>query len=351
MSSSASWTPEQAWQWHRGRPYRVGFNYLPRNAVNQLEMWQEATWSPDVIGEELDWAARIGFNSLRVFLHDRAWQSDPVGFLDRMEAFLRIADERGFRTLWVFFDSCWHPQPRPGPQRPPEPFVHNSGWLQSPGRAVLESGAFHELEPYVRAVLDRFGRDPRVEGWDLWNEPSNVGVGNYAPRDLGDRKPALVAEALALTLGWVRACRPDQPLTCGLWQRDLTGESPADLIELQLAASDVVSFHSYLPAEPTGALVERLRAHGRPLLCTEYMARSAGSTFESILPLLLNSGVGAYHWGLVAGRSQTIYPWDSWQVRYESEPEPWFHDLLRPDGSPYRETEVDFIRELLRAHR
>ena len=37
-------------------------------------------------------------------------------------------------------------------------------------------------------------------------------------------------------------------------------------------------------------------------------------------------------------------PWDSWRQNYTAEPEEWFHDIFHPDGKPYREKEVEFIR-------
>lgn len=33
------------------------------------------------------------------------------------------------------------------------------------------------------------------------------------------------------------------------------------------------------------------------------------------------------NWGFVAGKSQTIYPWDSWKKTYTAEPELSFHDI------------------------
>ena len=76
------------------------------------------------------------------------------------------------------------------------------------------------------------------------------------------------------------------------------------------------------------------------------MARGNGSTFEAILPILKKEKVAAYCWGLVDGKSQTKYPWNTWQMPNLGEPEPWHHDIFHTDGRPYRESEVKFIREL-----
>ena len=92
--------------------------------------------------------------------------------------------------------------------------------------------------------------------------------------------------------------------------------------------------------------IDSLRRYQRPILCTEYMARPLGSTFAGILPLQKEAHVGAYSWGFVNGKSQTIYPWDSWEKAYTAEPAVWFHDIFRQSGEPYDPKEVLLIKQL-----
>jgi hypothetical protein len=100
--------------------------------------------------------------------------------------------------------------------------------------------------------------------------------------------------------------------------------------KIQLENSDVISFHSYEPADEFERRVKSLTHYGRPILCTEYMARPRGSTFESILPVAKKYKVGAINWGFVQGKTQTYLPWDSWQHSYvEHPPEVWFHPSIR----------------------
>ncbi len=94
--------------------------------------------------------------------------------------------------------------------------------------------------------------------------------------------------------------------------------------------------------------LKSLMRFNRPLLCTEYMARPFGCTFQEILPLFKKYNVGAYNWGLVAGKSQTHCPWDSWDMAYENEPEVWFHDIFRTNGEPYDKSEIAFIKQTTR---
>ena len=344
MTSRNRWDFERARRWQTERGWRVGCNFAPSGASNPLEMWQEATFDLPTLERELGWAADLGFTSLRVFLHDLAWEQDPAGFEARMDTFLAAADRRGIATLPVFFDGVWNPAPAPGAQPEPRPRVHNAGWVQSPGARVLSDRARQDaLAPYVQGVLDRFRDDPRIDGWDLFNEPDNP---NFAYRD--EEIPDKAARALELvrkTFGWAREVDPSQPLTVGVWVGDWAdSEALSEMSRTSLESSDVISFHCYGDLGELEQRVETLRRFERPLLCTEFMARSAGSTFDPHLGWMKNVGVGAYCWGFVAGRTQTQYPWVSWVKPFDAEPDPWFHDILRPDGTPWDPREVAYIR-------
>ncbi|MEX0321049.1 MAG: cellulase family glycosylhydrolase [Puniceicoccaceae bacterium] len=346
------WSREKATTWYDGIDWPVGANFVPSNAINQLEMWQADTFDPEAIDRELGWTAGIGMNTMRTFLHDLAWKQDPEGFLNRVDTYLEIADKHGIRTMFVFFDGVWNPDPKAGKQPDPRPGVHNSGWVQSPGRDILDDLELQDsLKAYVQAVVSRYKDDDRVLIWDLFNEPENANRGKYGG---GTTKPELpqplkkqrTYELLVKTFQWVREVNPSQPLTAGVWGGPTWLEEPDYIERLSLDQSDIISFHSYAGPERTLEMVEGLQEHGRPILCTEYMARSAGSTFEGILPIFHEHRIGAYNWGLVNGKSQTIYPWDSWKKPYTDEPNPWFHDVFRKDGLPYDKTEAELIRSL-----
>ena len=342
------WSVARAAEWRDRTGWLVGCNYTPRSACNALEMWQVDTFDAATIDQELGWAAGLGFNSVRVFLHDLVWANEGAGFLDRIERFLDIAARHGVGMMPVFFDSVWHPFPRAGRQREPEAGVHNAGWVQSPGVEVLrERERFERLEPYVTAVVERFARDQRIDVWDLWNEPDNPNTSSYGPRDLGPRKAEVVAPLLEMSFAWARAVGADQPLTSAVWLGDWSGDAALKPIErIQLGRSDVVSFHDYNSGEELTKRIGWLRRLGRPMLCTEFMARGQGSTFAGGLPVLAAEGVGAYCWGFVKGRTQTHLPWDSWQKPYvDGEPKPWFHEIFHGDGRAYDEGETAVIRK------
>jgi len=349
LAQPSRWTAQHANDWYAQQPWLVGSNYIPATAINQLEMWQADTFDPKRIDLELGWAEAIGLNTMRVFLHDLPWQEDAAGFQKRIDTFLAIADKHHIRILFVLFDSVWDPNPHLGAQRAPTPGVHNSGWVQSPGAAALkDSSQWPRLETYVKGVVAAFAKDRRVVGWDVWNEPSNTNVPAYS-KDEPQNKKEIVQQLLPKVFAWVREAGAIQPLTSGLWEGDYANADKLDPIaKMQFEQSDVLSFHNYGKPSSFKKQMLELQKYHRPVMCTEYMARPRKSTFEGILPIAKANKVGAINWGLVAGKTQTYLPWDSWTKPYvgDRQPKVWFHEIFRTDGQPYRQQEVDLIRKL-----
>ena len=343
------WTEQKANAWYAKQPWLMGSDYIPRSAINQLEMWQEATFNPEQIDQELGWAESLGMNTMRVFLHDLLWQQDADGFKKRIDQFLTIASKHRIQPIFVLFDSCWDPLPHLGPQHPPIPGVHNSGWVQSPGAVALGNPKeYPRLKLYVQGVVGAFANDDRILAWDTWNEPGNANMGSYANEELKD-KTARVVVLLPQVFDWARAVNPTQPLTSGVCCVDQApdGSRLGKIEQIQLRESDIVTFHNYSWPEYFKREVGWLKKYNRPVICTEFMARSVGSTFDTILPIAKEEKVGAINWGFVVGRTQTNLPWESWQHPYNLQlPPVWFHEVLHPDGKPYREAEAHLIRKL-----
>jgi len=343
------WSEAKANSWYAQQPWLVGSNYTPKSAINQLEMWQEATFDPKEIDKELGWAGGMGMNTMRVFLHDLLWEQDAEGFKKRIDEFLTIASKHHIRPIFVLFDSCWDPYPHLGPQHPPIPGVHNSGWVQSPGAAALEdTKQYPRLKAYVIGVVGAFANDDRILAWDVWNEPGADNAGSYGKEELKDKR-ARVTALLPQAFEWAREANPKQPLTSGVCCVDTSadGSDLDEIQKIQLRESDVVTFHNYTWPEYFRREIGWLKKYNRPVICTEYMARAVGSTFDTILPIAKEEHVGAINWGFVAGKTQTYYPWESWEHPYIlDQPPVWFHDILHPDGTPYRKAEVELIRRL-----
>jgi hypothetical protein len=345
---SEKWSEQQARDWYAKQPWLVGSNFNPASAINELEMWQADSFDPKRIDLELGWAESLGMNTMRVYLHDLLWQQDAAGFKQRLDRFLTIASRHGIRPVFVLFDSCWDPDPKLGKQRAPRPGVHNSGWVQSPGRAALQNPAeYPRLEAYVKGVVGAFAADKRVLAWDIWNEPDNTNQGSYG--DLEPRnKVKLVLALLPQAFAWARAAGPTQPLTSAPWKGDWSSEDKMDPMDrIQIAQSDVITFHNYDSPTELEKRINWLKRYNRPLICSEYMARGNGSFFMGSMLVAKVHNVGMINWGLVQGKSQTHLPWDSWAHPYvDREPSVWFHEVFRNDGQPYIPEEVTFIRRM-----
>ena len=323
------WSKEKAEKWYAEQPWIVGANFNPSTAINQLEMWQAESFDLPTINKELGYAKSIGFNTMRVYLHSLAYKADPMGFKKRMEQYLQCANSHGIKTMFVIFDDVWGPTPKIGKQPDPKPGIHNSGWVQDPGDPMSrDTKNFPELKIYVQDILKTFANDKRVLLWDLYNEPGNSG------------KLTASIPLLNAVFSWAREVNPSQPLSVGVWRWDFK-----ELNAIQTAQSDIITYHHYSDAKDHELILNLLKSHGRPMICTEYMARTRDSKFSNILPLLKRENVGAINWGLVAGKSNTIYQWDT-PIENGEEPLEWFHDVFRKDGTPYREDEIRVIKKL-----
>ncbi len=328
-TKSTKWTQEQAQAWQQKQGWLRGSNFNPSTAINQLETWQAESFDTATINRELGWAEGIGMNVMRVYLHHVAWEVDKEGFKARMGKYLDIADSHGIKTVFVFFDDCWNPTYQAGKQPDPKPGVHNSGWVRDPGDLIFQdSTLINTLEAYVKDVLTTFKDDQRIAIWDLYNEPGNSKYGNKS------------MPLLKKVFEWGWEVRPSQPLSSGVWNLSLS-----DLNKFQVENSDIITYHNYESPEKHQAAIDTLKRYNLPMVCTEYMARRNNSLFTNIMPMLKENNIGAINWGLVAGKSNTKYAWDE-PIADGSEPPLWFHEIFRPDGTPYKQEEVDLIKSL-----
>ncbi|GAB3905400.1 hypothetical protein GCM10028803_36210 [Larkinella knui] len=346
------WTAKQANEWYAKQPWLVGSNYMPSNAINQLEMWQAESFDPKTIDKELGYAEDLGMNTMRVFLHDMVWRQDAEGFKKRIDQFLALCAKHKIRPMLVLFDSCWDPLPKLGKQHEPVLGRHNSGWVQGPGAVILgDKTKWESLRSYVKDVVGSFRTDERVLAWDIVNEPDNDNANSYGRNGTIKTelptKQQLGVELVKAGFGWAREAKPTQPITAAPWNGDWSSlEKMNDMNRFLFQNSDIITFHNYAPPAEFEKRIRDLKQFGRPLICTEYMARPAQSTFAGCLPSAKTEKVGMINWGFVSGKSNTIYPWDSWQKTYTAEPPVWFHDIFRENGEPYLPAETAFIKKM-----
>jgi len=336
LQKEGSWSAAAAWRWYRSHPTFVGVNFLPSTAVNSTAMWQSDTFDQITIERELKWAADWGYNCIRVFLPFIVWEAEPGPFLRHFDWLLECASINHIDVVPVLFDDCAFAglEPYLGPQNPPAPLTHNSGWTPSPGVQVqFDLARIEGLKRYVSAIVGSHSRDRRVLFWDLYNEPGNNGRG------------AQSLYLLEASFRWARVVKPCQPITVGVWGATNDAASQDTLFNDMRAMelSDIITFHHYGDPASTQLLINGLRELGYPIVCTEWMARvHFNCRIDNVFPYYYREGIGSIHWGLVNGLTQTHIPW-GWNPA-DGEPSVWFHDVLRPDGLPYDPQEMQIIR-------
>jgi hypothetical protein len=351
------WSEADAKAWWRARPWLCGFNFLPSTAVNFIEMWHGDSFDPATIERELGWAAGLGFNAFRINLHYLVWKHDRDGLLDRLDRVMGMGAAVGIDAIPVLFDDCGFGgfEPEYGPQPDPVPGVHNSRAVASPGRAMLNDSAERDgFQRYVADIVAQFRTDQRVAFWDLYNEPGNrmifgpSGADLYLP-DFSEQSLALMRESFATA----RDQSPSQPLSVGAWSTPVAGVLDAayetEIDQCAMELSDVVTFHAYLSTERVADIIAALETHGRPMICTEWMARPVGSRISDQLEMFRQYDVGCVQWGLVQGRTQTWLPWPEELVAAhggDADRSVWFHDILYPSGAPYDASEAETLRGL-----
>ena len=322
------WNEQRIWAWYEKLGTVKGVNYIPRTAVNSVEMWMESTFDPEVIDEELGWAREIGYNNIRVQLQYAVWQDDPDGFLARVGKLLEIGAKHGLRMVPVLFDdlNLADSAPQVGEQPAPIPGEYNARWVPSPGAdMVKDRSQWPGLEKYVKDVLGRFKSDDRILYWDLYNTAGNSGLWEGS------------LPLLDQTFRWARAVKVSQPLAVAVW-KDFGSAMSARKLE----RSDLITFQSFDNVESIEARLQLLQRYRRPIICSDWLMRQAGNDFEKVLPLFATQRVGWFNQGLVSGKTHKSI--QDARYRVEKNPDVWQQDVLQKDGTPYSEREVELIQ-------
>ena len=244
------WSAQVSWEWYRGQPWLVGFNYIPANSINTIEVWQKETFVPVTIDPELALAHGIGLNCARVFVQYLVWENDPEGLKQRIDTFFGIAAKHGIKTMFVLFDGCAFGITGPflGKQPGVVPGEYANGWTPSPGPSrVVNREAWPKFQAYVKDSIGRFRSDQRVLAWDIYNEPGNANMG-YKSLPL-----------LRSGFVWARHAAHTQPKTAaGLWPRPKF----QDFTEITLSQSDILSIHLYDGSDAMRIKIKELQREG-----------------------------------------------------------------------------------------
>ena len=275
-------------------------------------------------------AKRSGSSSSPASMHLQyaVYADDPNYFLNTLDKFMTICAKHKIKFMPALFDDCSFgitSDPKVGKQPEPLKGWYAWAWSPSPGHSmVTDTTTYPKLEKYVTAVIARFKNDPRILLWDLYNEPTNGGLGSTT------------FPLLKRVVAAARKVAPDQPISVDVWNNDKR------LNDIVLASSDVITFHNYGNKNDLQKHINELKKYNRPLICTEWMNRPNRSVISDNLPVFYNEKVGCMLWGLVNGKDQTELPWG----HRPGDPPPavWQHDLYKGDFSPYHQPEIDSIR-------
>ncbi len=273
-----------------------GANYVPSWASTSVAAWTR--FDGGVVDRELGFARRLGLNSVRVFLSVVAYEHDSKAFLARLDEFVALADRHGLRPMFVLFDSCFGKEPALDQ-------ADSKMWVNNPGYSRIAAADWSGLEAYVRAVVTRFSRDPRVLMWDVMNEP--MADFEHVTRAERDRIWAFCRHFCR----FVKALDRDHAIT--------VGHAAVDFIPRTADLVDALSVHSYavyedwLQADLDLAL-RFGRRYGKPVLVTEFGNPGAGQTYELGLDVIERNRLGFYFWELMIGKimfadqSGLVYP-------------------------------------------
>ncbi len=346
-----TWSQSKTNNWYKNQSLLIGSNYLPKTAINQLEMFQSNTFDLKTIDNELALAQSIGLNTMRVYLHDLLWLEQKNVFLKNLNIFLDLCEKHKIKPVLVLFDSCWDPFPKLGKQHSPVDYLHNSGWVQSPGADIIKDETqWPKLEKYVKGLITTYKNDSRILAWDVWNEPDNTNNSSYGKMEPLN-KVKQIEKLLPMVFKWAKSINPIQPITSAVWIINETSWEKEDFSkmskteQIQIENSDIISFHCYASPEVFEQKIIELKTHNKPLICTEYLARSNNSTPITYLPIAVKHNVGVINWGFAEGKEGTKYPWESWEKSRSSlEPTQWHHLLFRKDYTPYITKEIEAIK-------
>jgi hypothetical protein len=331
QDSTLRWSEQKANDWYKKQQWLCGFNYIPAYAINYTAMWDKTSFDASAIDKELSLAEQSGMNVLRAVLQYAVFEDDSAYFLKTLDVFASICDKHHIKFVPALFDDCSFgitQDPKVGKQPEPLKGWYAWAWSPSPGHSmVVDSTTYPKLEIYVKAVMNRFKNDPRILFWDLYNEPTNGGLGSAT------------FPLLKKVIVWARTISPSQPLTI-----DVFDGNPR-LNAIIFANSDIITFHDYENKDVLLNQIKDLKTHGRPVICTEWMNRPLNSTIANNLKVFYDEKVGCMLWGLVNGKTQTDLPWG--HRPGDPEPKVWQHDLYHGDFTAYDQSEIETLKKYI----
>ena len=344
------WSERRAWEWYRAQKWIRGYCGYPSVCVNRIALWQE--YGHEAVFEQVErefaLAKSTELNAVRAFIQFEVWQKQHDSFMRNLEEYFALADKHGIKVMLVLGNDCTVAKSRWKPVIFGEQRVdwgyhsgikggQHAGDYREAGYQLLDEP---DVEPLyydmVAELAEKYGRDERLQVWNVWNEIGNSNRGNMS------------VPAMERFFDILREKNVMQPLTADVWSYDGNMDVNSEAGRRALELSDVISFHWYGSFERMVRLIDKLKRFNRPLLCTEWLNRIEGNDVEHLLPLFWLENIGTYHWGLMQGYSQTYEPWGAYFIRKEKgenlDLTKWQHDIYRFNGLPYIPREIEVFR-------
>ncbi|MGQ8334938.1 hypothetical protein ACUNWD_00185 [Sunxiuqinia sp. A32] len=302
------WSETQAWEWESKVGIIKGFNApsVPYPGMDRSAI--------------LEKAASLGYNSVRIWI--------PPG-TERSGDFLQgIVDEASKYHMTV------------------SPVLRTNSYFKSYFDGDNRAEAEKEIKDYLINTVGRFKDDPRIIFWDVANEPAlRYSFDGKAWEKEGLEEIELVQNIVR----WTRELNPAQPVTSSalfLTEHVYEDNKVHSALKELASMSDIHNFHLYdLSVNRMKALddmVALLKSLGdRPITCTEIVGRTRGGTFARSLTACSKYHIHFYNWGMYTSDAN----WDvAWDLSSFEPYEPWFHDVLHPDGYPYDWRDLEWVR-------
>jgi len=300
----------------------IGSNYTPAYAANQIQLWH--AFNPEAIDRELAAAVKyFGINTLRVYLHNIAYDTEKEVFLERIEAFLKLCDRHGIKPGFVFFDDCWNRTGITLETPPSVPGRHNGRWaaLQD---AERKDENLPKFKTYVQDVIRLYRADPRVRFWEIYNEPTGQDKFSLKLRELG--------------YGWAKELKPLQPVIA-CWD----DHPQTDIVNAHNYTADWASWDRQADMNPAkGTVFTEAGARwfaprpssGAPVEVMHWLEKrkAANKTVPGVFlcwELMVGNSNCRWYWGTPDNTPEPTIPWCG---------------LLWPDCTPVSYAEAEAVR-------
>lgn len=282
-----------------------GVVYLPSYARNDVEIWLD--YDRKTVERELEYAKRIGFNCVRVFLSYVVYADNREKFLENLLHLVRTADSYGIKVMPVVFDSCFS-------EIEPTLDCDMNTWIPNPGVMNLGSHFWPRGEAYCRDLIDLLKNENGLLMWDIMNEPLCTSyVYQYSP-EINERHKQEIYGFLKHFCDFFREYDDLNPIT--------VGHDRADFCEETYAWVDILAYHDYSATE-TGMknalnlALEIGKKHGMQVFNSETGCPGRANPYDIVVQILNENRTGYVLWDLMIGAC-------CWRDK---------HGIVYPDGT------------------